>query len=336
MAEPFQRATARVAHPAAPVPVAHPDAVPPPARPTSAHKAAARAQLFASGALFGLMAALARLASRSGGGGFTAAQLTTLRFLVGIGMTLALFHLRPGTFRPVRRGLLVARGLQGGLAVLLYFVALARIPAGQATLLNNLFPVFAVGISIFTLGERPTIHLALALALVSAAVGLIVAPGSGALGLDAGVLAGVASAVLGGGAVAAIRALRPTDNAPTIFFSFCVGGLLCAIPFSGGAWPSDPRLWALALAVGVLSFFAQILMTHAYGVFTVAEAALWQQLTPAASFLWALLILDERLSPWAVAGIVLGGCGVVYGSVLGHRPAAGGAPGPVTEPVEPG
>ncbi|HEX7622429.1 MAG TPA: DMT family transporter, partial [Anaeromyxobacteraceae bacterium] len=279
---------------------------------------------------------LARLASRSGGGGFTAAQLTTLRFVVGIGMTLALFHLRPGTFRPVRRKLLVARGLQGGLAVLLYFVALARIPAGQATLLNNLFPVFAVGISIFTLGERPTIHLALALALVSVAVGLIVAPGSGALGLDAGVVAGVASAVLGGGAVAAIRALRPTDNAPTIFFSFCVGGLLCALPFSGGAWPSDPRLWGLALAVGVLSFFAQILMTHAYGVFTVAEAALWQQLTPAAAFLWALLILDERLSPWALGGIVLGGCGVVYGSVLGHRPAGGGAPVPVVEPVEPG
>ncbi len=336
MAEHSQRATARAAHPAAPVPVTHPSGVPLPARSAGSRKAAARAQLFASGALFGLMAALARLAARSGGGGFTAAQLTTVRFAVGAGMTLALFRLRPGTFRPVRRGLLVARGLAGGVAVLLYFVALARIPAGQATLLNNLFPVFAVGISIFTLGERPTIHLALALVLVTAAVGLIVAPGSGALGLDTGVMAGVASAVLGGGAVAAIRALRPTDNAPTIFFSFCVGGLLCAVPFSGGAWPRDPRLWALAAAVGVLSFFAQILMTHAYGVFTVAEAALWQQLTPAASFLWALLILDERLSPWAVGGIVLGGCGVVYGSVLGHRPAAGGPPGPVIEPVEPG
>ncbi|HEX8908518.1 MAG TPA: EamA family transporter, partial [Anaeromyxobacteraceae bacterium] len=106
-----------------------------------ARRLAARGQLFVSGALFGLMAALARLASRDARG-FTAAQMTTVRFAVGAAMSLALFRLRPGTFRPVRRGLLVARGLQGGLAVLFYFVALARIPAGQATLLNNLFPVF--------------------------------------------------------------------------------------------------------------------------------------------------------------------------------------------------
>lgn len=301
-----------------------------------AKRLAARGQLFASGALFGLMAALARLASRDGAG-FTAAQMTTVRFAVGAAMILALFRLRPGTFRPVRRGLLVARGLQGGLAVLLYFVALARIPAGQATLLNNLFPVFAVAISVFALGERPTVHLALALALVTLGVGLVLAPGAGALlrVADAGVLAGLASAVLGGGAVVAIRALRPTDNAPTIFFAFCLGGLVTAAPFSGGPWPTDPRLWALAVAVGVLSFFAQILMTHAYGVFTVAEAALWQQLGPAASFLWALLILGERLSPLGACGLVLGACGVVYGSVLGHRPAEGLAPAPIAEPVEP-
>ena len=300
-----------------------------------AKRLAARGQLFVSGALFGLMASLARLASRDGG--FTAAQMTTVRFAVGAAMTLALFRLRPGTFRPVRRGLLVARGLQGGLAVLLYFVALARIPAGQATLLNNLFPVFAVAISIFTLGERPTVHLAAALSLVTLGVGLVIAPGAGlAIALDAGVAAGLASAILGGGAVVAIRALRPTDNAPTIFFSFCLGGLVCGLPLSGGPWPHDPRLWGLGLAVGVLSFFAQILMTHAYGVFTVGEAALWQQLTPIASFLWAALILGERLSPLGIFGMVLGACGVVYGSVLGHRPAVPGAEvQPVMEPVEP-
>jgi drug/metabolite transporter (DMT)-like permease len=300
-----------------------------------AKRLAARGQLFLSGALFGLMASLARLGSR-GAEGFSAAQMTTVRFLVGAAMTLALFRLRPGTFRPVRHRLLLARGLQGGLAVLLYFVALSRIPAGQATLLNNLFPVFAVGISLFTLGERPTVHLAAALALVTLGVGLVIAPGAGALALDGGVVAGIASAILGGGAVVAIRALRPTDNAPTIFFSFCLGGLACALPFAGGSWPHDPRLWGLALGVGVLSFFAQILMTHAYGVFTVAEAALWQQLTPFASFLWAALILGERLSPLGMFGMVLGACGVVYGSVLGHRPPEPGVEvRPVTEPVDP-
>jgi drug/metabolite transporter (DMT)-like permease len=308
-------------------------------------KLAARGQLLASGACFGLMAALARLGSRDAAG-FTAAQMSTVRFVVGGGMTLALFWLRPGTFRPVRHRLLVTRGALGGVAVLLYFVALARIPAGEATLLNNLFPVFATVLSFFTLGERPTVHLGAALLVVTLGVFLVVGPGSASLGLGVGgpgvggvgvgELAGIASALLGAGAVTSIRAMRATDNAPTIFFAFCVGGLAVSAPFSFGAWPRDATAWAIASAVGVLSFAAQLLMTHAYGPLTVAEAALWQQLTPMASYAWALGLLGERLSALGAAGVLFGACGVAYGTVLGHRRADGGSPAPaVVEPVGP-
>jgi drug/metabolite transporter (DMT)-like permease len=298
-------------------------------------KRAARWELFLAGVFFGLMAALARMGS-SDPGGFTAPQMTTVRFIVGAALTLGLFQVRPGTFRPVRHRLLVTRGLLGGVAVLLYFVALARIPAGQATLLNNTFPVFAVLLSFATLGERPTVHLGLALVAVTAGVFLVIGPGSGSLGIGAGELAGIASALLGAGAVTSIRALRATDNAPTIFFAFCLGGLAVSAPFSSGPWPTAALPWALAAAVGVLSFAAQILMTQAYGALTVAEAALWQQLTPIASYGWALLLLDERLSRLGAAGVLLGLCGVAYGTVLGHRPPAG-QPGPVAvvEPVDP-
>jgi drug/metabolite transporter (DMT)-like permease len=281
------------------------------------------------------MAALARLGSRDATG-FTAAQMTTVRFVVGALLTLGLFWVRPGTFRPVRHRLLATRGLLGGLAVLLYFVSLSRIPAGQATLLNNTFPVIAVVLSFFTLGERATFHLGLALLIVTAGVFLVIGPGSPSLGFGLGELAGLASAFLGAGAVTSIRALRATDNAPTIFFAFCLGGLAVSAPFSLGHWPGTPLPWALAACVGVLSFGAQILMTHAYGALTVAEAALWQQLTPIASYAWALLLLGERLSPLGAAGVLLGVAGVAYGTVLGHRPQ-GGRPGTttVTEPVDP-
>jgi len=301
----------------------------------NASKRAARWQLFASGISFGLMAVLARLASRDASG-FTAPQLTAMRFAEGAVLSLALFWARPGIFRPVRRRLLVVRGALGGLAVLTYFVALARIPAGEATLLNNTFPVAATALSIYTLGERPTLHLALALAVVSAGVYLVVGPGSPALGFGVGQAVALVSAVLAAGAVTSIRALRATDNAPTIFFAFCLGGLAVSVPFSIGAWPSGRVAWSLAAAVGVLSFVAQILMTHAYGALTIAEAALWQQLTPLASYAWALALLGERLTWLAAVGVLLGALGVAYGTVLGHRPA-GGRPGTteVVEPVEP-
>ncbi len=273
--------------------------------------------------LFGLMAAFTRIAAT---GGFSAGQVATVRFATGALMTLGLFWMRPGTWRPVRHRLLFTRGALGGLAAFLYFVALARIPAGEATLLNNTFPIFATALSIFTLGERPTVHLALALVVASAGVFLVLGGGSASFALGWGEIAGIASAVLGGGAVTAIRALRATDNAPTIFFAFCVGGFAVSAPFAFGPWPAEPVLWVVTLAVGVISFAAQILMTQAYGSLTVPEAAVWQQLTPVASYLWAMALLDERLSALGALGVLLGIAGVAYG-IRARPPARSRAPG---------
>jgi drug/metabolite transporter (DMT)-like permease len=284
-----------------------------------APRLSARGQLFVSGVLFGLMAALARLASL-GPSGFTASQLAVVRFAGGGAACLALFAARKGTFRPVQTRLLFTRGALGGLAATLYFVALSRIPAGEATLLNNTFPIFATVLAIFTLGERPGLRLVLALLLASAGV-FCVLGGGGTLKIGWGEAAGLASALLGAGAVTSIRALRPTDNAPTIFFAFCLGGLALSAPFSLTAWPGGLREWGLALAVSAVSVAAQLLMTHALGFLTVPEAAVWQQLGPVASYLWALLLLDERISPVGALGVSL----VVVGVAIGARGGASAA-----------
>lgn len=284
------------------------------------HRAGARWLLFASGMLFGLSAILAKLATR-GAGGMTGTQATTVRFVLGLVFILALFRLRPGTFRPVQVRLLVARGVFGGLAAVLYFVAISRISPGEATLLNNTFPVWAVLISFFVLGERPTVHLALALAVASAGVFLVLGGGQATFHLGVGQAIALLSGIFGGAAVTAIRALRATDNAPTIFFVFCLGSLGVSAPFAGGPWPTSAAAWLPAVGVGVVAFFAQLLMTQAYGELSVPEAAIWQQLTPIASYGWSLT-LGERLTPWTVVGVLLGAGGIVYAAVLGHKPSA--------------
>ncbi|BDG01989.1 DMT family transporter [Anaeromyxobacter oryzae] len=304
-------------------------AEPPPARATAVRAAArlrplappptvarARALLFASGVLFGLSAILVRLATRAGMAG---GQVTLVRFALGLAFVVALFRARPGTFRPTRYGLLFARGFFGGIAALLYFLAIQRIPAGEATLLNNTFPIWAVLLSFFLLNERPTVHLAIALLVASAGVFLVLGGGQVTFGLGWGEILGIVSGVFGGAAVTAIRALRATDNAPTIFFSFSIGGLLVALPFGLGPWPHGTLPWLAALGVGVSAFLAQLCMTEAYGALAIAEAALWQQLTPIASYLWALT-LGERMGWPTVIGVLLGVVGIVYGSLLGHRP----------------
>ena len=285
---------------------------------------AARWQLLASGLAFGLMAALVRLACRTRGG-FSAPQVSTLRFALGCLVMLALFRARRGTFQPARPGLLVTRGVLGGAAAVLYFVALAHIPAAEATLINNTFPILATLVSIRTLGERPTFHLGVGLAVVALGVALVVGPGTPGAGLGVGELAAAGAALAAGLSVTSIRALRTSSNAPTIFFAFCAGGLACSLPLSGGGWPVAPAAWLFALAAALLATAGQLLMTSAYGALTVAEAALWQQLTPVAAYGWAVGLLDEALSPLAVAGMVVGVAGVAYGTAFG-RQSAGATP----------
>jgi drug/metabolite transporter (DMT)-like permease len=266
--------------------------------------------------LFGLGAVLVRLATR---GGMNGGQVTLVRFVVGIGGVLAIFAARPGTFRPVNRWLLVSRAAFGAASALLYFLALERIPAGQATLLNNLFPIWAVLLSLFLLDERPTFHLGIALVIAVSGVFLVLGGDGLELRLGTGQILGLVSAITGGAAVTSMRRLRATDNAPTIFFAFALGGILAGLPFATGGWPSAPGAWLAAAAVGVAALFAQLFMTEAYGALSVPEAALWQQLTPIASYLWALTV-GEGISWSTAAGVLLGVAGVVYGSVLGHRP----------------
>ncbi len=284
--------------------------------PSDALRARARLLLFGSSIFFGLSAVLVRFATRSGMNG---GQVTLVRFSFGLAAILGVFLARPGTFRPVRGWLLASRGAFGAVAALLFFLAIERIPAGEATLLNNTFPIWAVLLSLVLLNERPTIHLAVALAIASAGVFLVVGGGGVRLGLGRGELLGIASAVVGGAAVTSMRALRATDNAPTIFFAFTVGGVLVSAPYALGSWPGSWVPWAAALGVGTAAFLAQLLMTEAYGALSVPEAALWQQLTPIASYLWALT-LGERIGAATLFGVLLGVAGVVYGSILGHRP----------------
>jgi drug/metabolite transporter (DMT)-like permease len=280
----------------------------------------ARLQLFGAALLFGLLAVLTRITTL---GGFNAGQIAVIRFAVGASISLALFATNPRLFAPVNRRLLFTRGALGGLAAFLYFVALSRIPAGEATLINNSFPILATAMAFFSRTERPTLHLVLGLLVASVGMFLVLGGGTSRFTLGWGELAGFLSALLGAGAVTAIRALRSTDNALTIFFAFCLGGLTVSWPFAWSSWPPHLTLWCIAiLGVGGTSFGAQVLMTHAYGELTVPEAAIWQQLTPVASYLWALLLLDERLSTLGVAGVALSVAGIVYGSVFGKRRAA--------------
>jgi len=265
--------------------------------------------------LFAVMAIATRAATEMG-----AAQLVTLRFAIMAVGTLLWRGPGGGAIRPNNLRLLGLRGILGGAAVLLYFVALARArDAGTAALLQYTSPIFTTLGAWWLLGERPSLRLA-AGGIVAFFGVLLVLRGPEGIHLGLGELAAICSAVIAGGAVVTIRAARAYDNSATILFAFSVGGLLLALPFAVPAWQNPgATTWALALVVGVSSFFAQLMMTHAFGLVTAGQGAIYQLLTPIFTFGLGAALLGERISPTAAIGALLA-VGAIGWAAVPRRP----------------
>jgi drug/metabolite transporter (DMT)-like permease len=267
-----------------------------------------------SAVCFALMAVAAKLAADGLGG----SQVAFLRFAFMALPVLFVPGVAKKTFTYTRLDLLIYRGVFGGTAVLLYFLAIAHVPVGIATLLNYCAPIFSVAFAALFLGERATRGLLVPLVAALVGVALVAGGGNGDSTFRFGrwEAVGLGSAVLSGAAVTAIRAARRTEGSWAIYGSFTLFGLLATAPFglSGFKMPTL-REWLLLAAVGAFSVVAQLLMTWAYRWVTNLQAGVLAQLTVVVSMAWGVLFLGDRLSALQAAGslLTLGGIvGVVW------------------------
>ena len=260
---------------------------------------------------FALMAVAAKLASRSLGG----SEVAFLRF----GFMLLPLLVVPGLARRAltydRLDLLVYRGVFGGTAVWLYFLALAHVPVGTATLLNYSSPIFAVVFAAYFLGERVRRWVLLPAGVAFLGVALV----TGGLA-DGGLFAhfgrweaiGLFSAVLSGAAVAAIRAARRTESSWAIYGSFTIFGLVTSAPFGIAHWRTpNGREWLLLAAVGATSIAAQLLMTYAYRWVTNVQAGAMAQLTVLIAFAIGALFLGDTVGWNQALGSALTLAGII-------------------------
>jgi drug/metabolite transporter (DMT)-like permease len=180
--------------------------------------------------LFAVMAVCAKEAAAR----LPGAQVACMRLSLGA-VTVVVLAAGGLKLRPHNLAALLLRGLLGGGAVLFYFVAIAHLPVGVATLLNNSSPLFVAVFSWVFLREPMSLRTLLALLLTSVGVAMVVL-GSGSFGGNRPlewrwVLAALCSAVLAGGAVTTVRAMRKREGSWEIFLAFClIGSLVTAVP----------------------------------------------------------------------------------------------------------
>ncbi|HVR43736.1 MAG TPA: DMT family transporter [Thermoanaerobaculia bacterium] len=281
------------------------------------------AALLTSTLCFALMAVFVKVAAAT----VPPSEVAVFRFLIVFVPILLIPKIRAKSFQYTRLLPLVLRGLFGGLAVLLYFVSVAHIPVGVASLLNSTSPVFSGILAAIFLGERLTVRNVGPLVITIIGVVLVVTGHSTpdeTLGFGKWELAGLASAVCAAAAVTAMRGARRTESTWSILFFLSIFGLIVTLPAALPVWKApSPREWLFILLAGTAALLAQILMTWAYRWVETLAAGIISQLGVVIATILGVVYLGDVLTLLTVVGIAISITGVATMIIFGRaRPAA--------------
>ena len=281
--------------------------------------------MVAAATLFGLMAFSAKIASQR----LSGPQVAMIRMLVGLTPVLAVARWRRAALHFHRLDLILYRGFFGGLAVMLYFLAIQHINVGVATLLNYTAPIWSGLFSMFFIGERFSARVLIPLPIALTGIVLVVhahaAPGD-VLGFGRWEIVGACSAVASGVAVTAMRAARRGENSWSVYASFCLLGMIVNMPLALTGW-TTPRgtEWLAIAATSIFAMGAQLLMTFALRWVDAMTVGVISQLAVLVSMALGSLFLGDRITLMAAIGAALtigGVAGVTYVNSLAAPRAA--------------
>jgi len=256
-------------------------------------------------------------------------QVALIRFAAGILPVVLVTRYRRAALDFHRVDLLLYRGLFGGTAVLLYFLAIEHTTAGVATLLNYTAPIWSGMFSIIFINEQISAKVLIPMPVALAGVYLVVrahaAPGD-FLGFGKWELVGALSAVASGVAVTAIRAARRTESSWAVYGAFCLLGLLTTAPFGIRTWKTPtPREWIALAATATFAMAAQIAMTFSLRWVDAMTSGVISQLAVLVAIILGAVFLGESITMMTAAGAALsitGVVGVTYVTSLSKPTAA--------------
>ena len=269
-------------------------------------------------AAFGAMAFSARIASRQ----LSGPEVAFVRMAIAILPCALVPAYRRAAMQFQRLDLIVYRGIFGGIAVMLYFLAIEHTSAGVATLLNYTAPVWSGTFSLLFIGERLSPRVLIPLPIAFAGVFLVMH--SSAFGFNRWMLIGLLSAVCSGAAVTAIRAARRAENSWSVYASFCFFGMIVNLPLTIVQWrtPAGMTIWIALFATAVFAMIAQLLMTFSLRWVDAVTVGVISQLAVLVAMALGALFLRERITGIAALGSALtiaGVVGVTYVTSLGKR-----------------
>lgn len=245
-----------------------------------------------------------------------ASEKVMYRMVVTIVAVLLLARLGVIRWRFGNIPLLLARGVLGAVAVILYFYSIDHSSAARASFLLFTFPAWGALCSWVFLKEPLGWRRVPGVLLTYMGAAVILLGARGAVGTTlVSDLAGIACGFVSGMAVTTIRALHRSDSTWMIMFSFAFFGALIggALTAANGSYvaPGGGEWWVL-LGIGVSSLGAHALFTTGFKYLDVTTAGALAMLQAPLTAVGAFILLNEELGSSTLAGGVLVLAGGVY------------------------
>lgn len=209
------------------------------------------------------------------------------------------------------KGLLIARGATGAVALILFFITLQHIPLASAVTMQYLSPIFTTLLGVYLVRERVLPLQLLFFAIAFGGVLLL-------QGFDARVnilylVLGISSALFSGFAYNIIRRLGNREHPLVIVLYFP----LVTLPITGAYvafnWVQPQGLeWVYLLAIGILTQFAQYYLTKAFQAEKLSKVSSLQYLGMIYALLMGWVFFGETFNVWSYLGMLL----VVLGVIL--------------------
>lgn len=269
--------------------------------------------------MFGLMAFSAKLASAR----LSGPEVAMIRMAVGLLPCILIPKFRRAAVSFQRPDLILYRGIFGGIAVMLYFLAIEHTNAGIATLLNYTAPIWSGLFSMLFISERiqPRVLFPLPVALL----GILLVVRADTFGFGLWTIAGLLSGVASGAAVTAMRAARRQENSWSVYASFCFFGVVVNMPLALLTWRTPSGVEWIALgATAAFAMAAQLLLTFSLRWVDAMTVGVISQLAVPLTMALGAIFLHDVITTTAAIGSVLtiaGVIGVTYVTSLGKRSA---------------
>ncbi|MBA1438181.1 MAG: DMT family transporter [Epsilonproteobacteria bacterium] len=209
----------------------------------------------------------------------SALEIVFFRNLIGVFLILYALHHTPPKLSGGKWYMLIARGVFGFSAMILFFYTITTIPLGEAITLNKTSPFFVTILAYLLLKEQ--LHVTTMIALIVGFIGVILIVKPFGLHLSYEHILGVLGGFFAAAAYTTIKKIKDIYDSRVIVLSFVgIGSALPALLFLSANFftppaaigflfpefivPMELKVWLLIGLMAIISTLSQWLLTKAY------------------------------------------------------------------------